>query len=227
MLIQSGKKSNVFPLIRHFSALATPLLLRLRVTPNQITLASLAAGLVAAWCIAQGTTEDSVLGAVALLVSYILDNCDGEVARARDMRSTVGRHLDDLSDWLVHAAVFLAIGHATFEATDEELWWWFGVAAAVGATASYLAARIQDVRGTGHRDALHGPSADPALAQAPSGMKDRAIYIFRELFRADFCFIVLALAGVDGLWLLLPLGAIGSQVYWLAAFAKGARDYHV
>ena len=42
-----------------------------------------------------------------------------------------------------------------------------------------------------------------------------------------FCFIVLALALFDLTWLLLPAGAICSQVYWIAQFVRGAREFNV
>lgn len=225
MVTIPGNRPQPFPLIRHFSARATPVLLRLPVTPNQITLASLVIGLGAAWCIAQGAFAYAILGGLALSISYVLDNCDGEVARAKNLRSEIGRHLDDISDWLVHAAIFLAIGQATYHETGDEIWWWLGAVAAFGATASYLAVRIQDLLGP-PRAGL-SPVEGEAMTPPPSAPKDFAIYVFRELFRADFCFIVLVLAVADLLWLLLPLGAVGSQVYWLSAFARGARDYHV
>lgn len=223
--ISGSRHRRVFPLIRHLSSRTTPLFLLLPVTPNQITFASLGLGLVAAWCISLGRQEYAILGGVALSLSYVLDNCDGEVARAKDMRSEFGRHFDDVSDWLVHAAIFLAIGQATSETAGSSIWWWLGIAAAFGATASYFAIRLQDLFAPARTS--QSPGGDIALSPPPAAAKDLAIYIFRELFRADFCFIVLILALVDALWLLLPLGAVGSQVYWLAAFAKGARDHHV
>jgi hypothetical protein len=36
-----------------------------------------------------------------------------------------------------------------------------------------------------------------------------------------------ALAAFDVLWVLLPAGAIGAQVYWLTALVKRAREFHV
>ena len=58
-------------------------------------------------------------------------------------------------------------------------------------------------------------------------MREGAGFAFRKLTRADFCFIVLALALFDVVWVLLPAGAVGAQVYWLARFQRGAGDYHV
>ena len=53
------------------------------------------------------------------------------------------------------------------------------------------------------------------------------IYFLRELSRADFCFLVLFLALFGGLWVLLPAGAIGAQIYWMTQFVRGARQFHV
>jgi hypothetical protein len=53
------------------------------------------------------------------------------------------------------------------------------------------------------------------------------VFAFRELTRADFCFIVLALVLFDVVWVLLPAAAVGAQVYWLTRFSGGAGDYRV
>ena len=47
------------------------------------------------------------------------------------------------------------------------------------------------------------------------------------LSRADFCFIVLALATIDAVWVLWPAGAVGAQMYWATQFLRGANEYHV
>jgi hypothetical protein len=75
----------------------------------------------------------------------------------------------------------------------------------------------------------HNPAGRAAAEQPlrPEGWRQWAVYTFRELFRADFCFIVLGLAFFDAVWILLPLGAVGAQVFWAAQLIKGARDYHV
>jgi hypothetical protein len=61
----------------------------------------------------------------------------------------------------------------------------------------------------------------------PESWQQHFIYAFRELSRADFCLIVLLLAPFGALWLLLPAGAIGAQVYWLTGFMRGADRFHV
>ena len=46
------------------------------------------------------------------------------------------------------------------------------------------------------------------------------IFVFREMFRDDFCFIVLVLALFDLIWLLLPVAVIGTHVYWIMLLIK-------
>ena len=58
-------------------------------------------------------------------------------------------------------------------------------------------------------------------------MKSVLIDAFRELARADFWLIVLALALADWMRYLLPLAAVGAQVYWILLFAVRDEDNHV
>ena len=46
---------------------------------------------------------------------------------------------------------------------------------------------------------------------------EKTLYFFREECKSDFCFIVLFMALINQLWILLPLGAIGAQIYWMTA----------
>ena len=73
-------------------------------------------------------------------------------------------------------------------------------------------------------DALITAEETPApAAEAAKSMTDRLIYIFHTLSRADFCFIIFALTVTDFVWILLPFGAIGAQVYWMTDLYKHAR----
>ncbi len=85
--------------------------------------------------------------------------------------------------------------------------------------------------GTAHaaKGDAHDPSEDDAEENSPSPRNARewAVFALRELSRADFCFIVLALSLFDASWVLLPAGAIGAQAYWMAAFVKRAREVHI
>ena len=85
-------------------------LLPLRVPPPAVVLANTAAGLAAAWAIWSG---DLLAGALLLQLKTLLDNADGQLARAAGRTSNLGRYLDTEADAVVNVAVLAALGHAT------------------------------------------------------------------------------------------------------------------
>jgi hypothetical protein len=83
-------------------------LLPLRAPPPAVVVAAAGAGFAAAVEIARG----QLLAAAGLLVlKTLLDNADGQLARASGRASAFGRYLDSESDLLVDAALFAALGY--------------------------------------------------------------------------------------------------------------------
>lgn len=101
------------------------------VVPNHITLVSIGIGLAAAVFFALGDRGAAITGSLLLIVSYVLDNCDGEVARARGMTSRFGMLLDTFGDWLIHALLFVGLGFGAMAAFDQVVWLWMGLLAAL------------------------------------------------------------------------------------------------
>jgi phosphatidylglycerophosphate synthase len=225
----AGGATPLFPLIRQISKRVTPFLLLTPLTANQLTLISLVLGCGAAWMLMQGTQVAVWQGAILLFGAYVLDNCDGEVARARGQASPFGAAFDDVADWLVNTLFFVGLGYGYADFTGERIWWWLGIAAGAGGTCNYFLAqwfKFRDRRAALEVDADDDIDED-ADETSPTTLGGWLIFAFRELARADFCFLVLILAALDGLWLLLPAGAIGAQVYWMMSFVREARRYHV
>jgi phosphatidylglycerophosphate synthase len=83
------------------------------VTPNQLTLASLAVGLLAVWALGRGEPWPGAVGLLLYALSVVLDHADGEVARLTLAESTVGEWLDVVSDTVIHALLVVAMGVAT------------------------------------------------------------------------------------------------------------------
>src|SRR5712691_1621141 len=84
----------------------------LGVSPPAVVLANTACGLGGAVAIVRG---DLITGALLLQAKTVLDNADGQLARATGRVSVLGRYLDSESDLLVNAVVFAALGSATRE----------------------------------------------------------------------------------------------------------------
>jgi archaetidylinositol phosphate synthase len=80
----------------------------LRVPPPLVVLAGAATGFVAAWQLGSGRL---VLAALLLQLKTLLDNADGQLARATGRTTAFGRYLDSESDLLVNAAIFAGLGY--------------------------------------------------------------------------------------------------------------------
>ena len=94
---------------RHISWRIAVRLGRTTVTPNQVTLANTALGLIAAAIIAIGGYWAPLLGILMLLVSITLDGVDGELARMKLMQSDFGGMLDAVTDSIVNFAMFVGV----------------------------------------------------------------------------------------------------------------------
>lgn len=198
-------------------------LLHTPVTANQTTAASLICGLVAVYLLGLGM---NIPAALIFIIAYILDNCDGEIARAKDQCSEFGMRFDTFVDWIVNSGFFFGLGFGTSRVFDDPIWLWLGVAGFVGGTINYLLSIFLDFKDA--QNALNSPeSASVEKSVTPESAFEWLIFCFRELARADFCFLVLLLALADVLWVLLPAGAIGAQVYWILQLYKKARSFHV
>lgn len=217
---------RLFPLTRHISWRLTPYLAKTPATPNQVTSASLVVGLAAAGLFAQGTYMAAVGASALLVMSYVLDNCDGELARLHRVTSNFGEELDSFADWLIHSAFFIGIGLGVTRQTGDELWIWLGGIAALGGTINYLV--VLTIKARSRRRASSHLADEPRSPAPPSAStRDALLFAFRVLARADFCFIVVLAALFDVTWLLLVVGAVGAHAYWASALLEGAQDHHV
>ncbi|MGW4689408.1 DUF5941 domain-containing protein [Streptomyces sp. NPDC004244] len=90
-------------------------------TPNQVTTASLVTALIAAGCAATGERWGYVTAGVLLLVSFVLDCTDGQLARYSLQYSTMGAWLDATFDRAKEYSFYagLALGAAR---TGDDVW---------------------------------------------------------------------------------------------------------
>ena len=96
-------------LSRPLSRLLTPTVLRLGLTPNQVTVASVVVGLGAAALFAVGRPTALVAGALLLQLSLVLDCVDGDVARYTRRFSPLGAWLDASTDRLKEFACYAGL----------------------------------------------------------------------------------------------------------------------
>ena len=83
---------------RKIASLITPILYKTPLKPNHITTLSLLAGFISAYFMSLGSRVAMLGGALFLQISFILDNCDGDIARMKSLQSVSGMWYDLTAD---------------------------------------------------------------------------------------------------------------------------------
>jgi phosphatidylglycerophosphate synthase len=116
-------------------------------TPNQVTLISIALGLAAAASFATGTRAGSVAGAVLIYFAFVFDCVDGQLARYARKFGVLGAWLDATFDRFKEYVVFAGLAIGATVAGQGDVW-----------TLALVALALQSVRhlldfayGAGHR----------------------------------------------------------------------------
>jgi hypothetical protein len=107
--------------LRKFSKLFTWAAVRLKMTPNQVTLISFAVGLLSAYEFSRGTFWTIFAGAILLQLSIIIDCADGELARYTRKFSGLGAWLDAITDRIKEYLVFFALAYGA-DKNGRDLW---------------------------------------------------------------------------------------------------------
>jgi phosphatidylglycerophosphate synthase len=107
--------------LRAVSLRVTALLVRTPVTANQLTALMIVVGLLAGVPLGLPGPVTAAVGVLAIWGYFLLDLCDGEVARWRRQTSVTGVYLDRVGHYLVEAAVLTAYG---FRAGGQQLGGW-------------------------------------------------------------------------------------------------------
>lgn len=184
-----------------------------KVTPNAMTLVSVAVGLAGAALFLRPGAGAPLAGALLILAHSILDGCDGELARLKFQESRLGGVLDFWGDNVVHCALFGAIGAAWARATGQSWPLLLGASAVLGTIFSaafvYRRTMTRVKEGPLFTSVSRSETAFAKLADA--------------LARRDFLYLLVLLAALHEERWFLVLAAAGSPVYFflLVALARG------
>ena len=178
---------------RRISLAITRRLVATSITPNAMTLVSLAVGLLGAPFFLSADPLLQVTGSLLFLTHSILDGCDGELARLKFLESPGGARLDFWGDNLVHVAVFASMAIGWSMAADATWPLLLGALAVTGtAAAAVLVSR---------RSAAAPTASTARLAEAVANR--------------DFIYLVVLLACFGRAhWFLIPV-ALGTPIFML------------
>jgi archaetidylinositol phosphate synthase len=92
---------------RKLAHLVVLVLLPLKVAPTNLVIFHTILGVIAGFLIARG---EFIWAALLIQIKTVLDNADGQLARASGMVSEIGRYADTEGDFIVNIALFTGLG---------------------------------------------------------------------------------------------------------------------
>ena len=187
------------------------------VSPSQVTLLSIALGLLGAAGLATTGYGTRLAAVLCLVASIVLDCVDGEIARARFEQSAAGARLDVVGDYLVNLSVFVGLGIGLARQGLPGSGLWAAVALVGGVGAAMLATHVFFVRPALARGGdLHWRGDAQSLRGAP------VTRVIEKVASRDYTYLLLLLAVIGHLEWFLYAAAVGS---WL--FAGGLVLYRL
>ena len=109
---------------RPMSFLFVKLIYSTNITPNQISIVSMLFGILTGVMFGFGTYQFFIFGAVALLISNVLDCADGQLARLKKNGTGIGRIIDGFIDYITGLSIYVGIGIGLSIATGNYLYVW-------------------------------------------------------------------------------------------------------
>ena len=124
LLVACRKPMNIDGMVcraigRPLSSRISKVLVELPVSPNAVTAASLLIGLAGASLVALGGYWMMVSGAALVFFSWVLDNCDGEIARVKHKGSRWGAWFDIYADFITNIAFIVGMSLGLYRGGGE------------------------------------------------------------------------------------------------------------
>jgi len=193
-------------------------LIKFPITPNMVSLFTLALSLAAGVCFAAGGYWNCLAGAVLGVLTSILDGCDGEVARLKLQVSDFGCWVDSICDYLYYIVTFAGITIGLVRSKDEPSIVGWGVAVFAGALMTFIMAGIGRKRLSGNRPEQYLQVWQKNAEQRSAGplmrMARHTEFIVRRCF-LPYLLLVLAMCNLTEVF--IYMAAIGANVAWIVS----------
>jgi phosphatidylglycerophosphate synthase len=185
----------------YFSIPISSYLLKIPVTPNQITLFGLVIGAISGLCFSLGNYLGGLAGGMLLVFTAIWDCCDGDVARLKFMESEFGEYLDTLCDNIINVFIFVGIA--------------VGVSKEHGILASAFPFALLAIGGISIFVLIYFPKGSDKGAFFEGTMMYDVILL---LASRNFVYIIFLFAIFNGLDWFLWVAGFGALIFALALF---------
>ncbi len=181
------------------------------VSPNAMTLVSVAIGLAGAVFFLQPTARSETIGALLFLLHSILDGCDGELARLRSSRSRAGGACSTSGATTSCTRPCSPRWRSAGRVWRASLWpLVLGAAAVAGTIASALFVHLRTMAKT---------KEGPLYTSVATEGETRLSRVADAVSRRDFIYLVLILSAFGKARWFLVLAAVGAPIYFLVLTA--------
>ncbi len=203
---------------RPISRRITRFLLKFPIHPSAWTISIFVLPLIASVFLVRGDYFSVLLGAAIFQVFSILDGCDGEIARAKNLESKFGERLDYFSDFVASLLYVLALGLGLHRSSE-------GIVCAVLITANEVLLRAGKSQtavapSTFHESFYarhHGMIGHSGLLH----LGERSVWWLFQLTKRDTALVVFLILALLGLarWILHLWVTVAGASLVLSAFA--------
>jgi|CXWL01.1.fsa_nt_gi phosphatidylglycerophosphate synthase len=183
---------------RRLSIALTRAMLPFPITPNHVTTAGLALGLLGAYWLSLPSASMQFYGALVLWFCCLLDGCDGELARLKHLSTPWGAQYDVSADYLAHLATFVALPIGVARLHPGRDWMLPGALLVTG----FLAC---------------GFSVWWLVLRVPDDKRGPLAVTIERIASRDYVYLIVALTAIERLDWFVWAAAIGSHVFnlWL------------
>lgn len=169
----------------------TPLLAKLRVPPNAVSLTGMAFGILAAAAYYRyQELRYTIAGFVLMIAWHVMDGADGQLARLTHSQSQSGKILDGICDYVTFIAVYVALAMALSRTMGDWVWALVvtaGVCHAVQSAAYEVQRQEYNFWGRGQKSAeLLGANALPQGDAGASLVQRLLDMLYRQYIRMQF-----------------------------------------
>ena len=196
---------------RYISTFLTRQLLKLDVTPMQISVVVLALGVLSGWLVGRGGYRTALLGALFFELASIIDGCDGENARLTFRGSKLGGTFDIAGDAATFVFFFLNLPIGLYKSTQNGLWLVLGAVSFLSMFLFYLqVGRYTRRAGIGNNiisiiKDVEKNGAQPGFTGALDRIAAKIAPVYRRDFFATWAFIFIALGGAPVFMLIIAV----------------------
>lgn len=96
-------------LFRPLSFILVKVFYTIPITPNQVSVLSMLAGIISGVFYSFGTQHGFLMGALFYALAHIFDCCDGMIARLKNVGTPLGRIIDGWTDYITGTAVYIGL----------------------------------------------------------------------------------------------------------------------